>query len=63
MNDFTKEELETIFLNLCVNDKTKEIIQKLSHMIYNYCEIKPPKIDKYVCGICNEEWYRCECKQ
>jgi hypothetical protein len=33
MNDFTKSELEIIFLNLCMNPRTKEVLLKLESMI------------------------------
>jgi len=36
MNDFTKEELGIIFCNLAVNDKTKEVLGKISNMFENY---------------------------
>jgi len=36
MSDFTKEELKIIYLNLCVNDKTKIVLNKLEQLIINY---------------------------
>lgn len=38
MNDFTKDELATIYCNLCVNEKTKDILIKIEGMIDNYCD-------------------------
>lgn len=38
VNDFTKEELKIIFLNLCVNEKTDGIFRKISRMISTKCE-------------------------
>jgi hypothetical protein len=38
MNDFTKEELEIIYLNLCVNPKTHDILKKIEGLHQNYCE-------------------------
>ena len=38
MNDFTKEELQIIFLHLCVTPVTTPIIDKITSMIDDYCE-------------------------
>lgn len=39
MNDFTKEELIIVAINLCCNDeKTAELLNKINLMIENYCE-------------------------
>lgn len=38
MNDFTKEELKIIAINLCVNEKTLKVLEKLQSMIDNYCK-------------------------
>ncbi len=49
MNDLTKEELEIIGLNLCLNPKTYPIINKIQAMIQNYCEPEACNPDCY-CG-------------
>jgi glutaredoxin-related protein len=36
MNDFTKEELKIIAINLCINEKTLKVLEKLQSMIQNY---------------------------
>jgi hypothetical protein len=41
MTDFTKEELECIYLNLCVNDKTTPVMRKLEMMIEDLREASP----------------------
>lgn len=38
MNDFTKEELKIIAINLCFNENTSDILNKLNSMIDNYCD-------------------------
>lgn len=38
MNDFTKNELKIIYLNLCDNEKTKDVLIKVGSMFINYCE-------------------------
>ncbi len=38
LNDFTKAELNIIYINLCVNAHTKEVFKKLGEIIDNYCE-------------------------
>ena len=67
MNDFTKEELEEILIILehgfGPNIKNLEIVKKIKYMIDNYEHIKPPTMANYVCGECNEEWLKCECKE
>lgn len=45
MNDFTKKELESIAINLCCNEKTSDILNKINFMIENYCEHKNVYID------------------
>jgi hypothetical protein len=66
MNDFTKEELESLLGcveadNWIYADRGKSLQRKLQSMIDNYCEIKIPTMDDYVCFKCNEEWHQCEC--
>lgn len=45
MNDFTKEELQIIFLNLCVNDKTKNVLEKVGVILDKYFDHEPIEID------------------
>ena len=56
MNEFTKEELEIIYLNLCVNDKTKHVLQKVGALIENYCEHEWGIFDPRYCIICKKEF-------
>lgn len=36
MNDFTKDELKIIAINLCCNEHTLELLNKINSMIDNY---------------------------
>ncbi len=72
VNDFTKEELMQIMYDMDMNgqrysdsftmEQYKALDKKIQSMIDNYCAIKLPTVDNYVCPQCNEEWIRCECK-
>lgn len=62
MNDFTKDELQTINEEL-EGTIHQELINKIQSMIDKYCEIITPTMADYVCNICNEEWKQCECKR
>jgi hypothetical protein len=55
MNEFTKEELKIIYRNLCVNDKTQEILKKIEQLHQNYCEHNWDT----VCQACPYENVRC----
>ncbi len=73
MNDFTKEELESIIeaFEYIESDPAWRKITgwddglkiKIQSMIDNYCEITIPTMASYVCNKCNEEWHNCECKK
>lgn len=38
MNEFTKDELTTIAINLCINENTLDILNKIESMIENHCD-------------------------
>ena len=66
MNDFTKEELLIILLDIGSKNpnptsKVQIIINKIKFMIDNYSEIPLPTMEDYCCKKCNEEWEKCEC--
>ena len=50
MNDFTKEELGIIFCNLCVTDKTEDVLKKVGEMFENYCD---HEWENHCCGCTN----------
>ena len=52
MNDFTKDELKTIILNLCVNPKTNDVFFKIKDMIKNYNSIDAIKKETDLHGGC-----------
>jgi len=60
MNEFTKEELKVIYLNLCINEKTNELVGKIARMIENYCyhipilKLNHEGVDIFVCKNCNK---------
>lgn len=72
MNDFTREELETIRnqiyscmdrTNLWRTTENNALVAKIQSMIDDYCEITIPTMADYCCSNCNEEWHNCECKK
>lgn len=56
MNDFTKEELEIIAINICCNEKTADLLNKINSMIDNYCDHNDSRIthdyDVEKCNLC-----------
>ncbi len=51
MNDFTKEELGIIYCNLAVNDKTKDVLCRITNMYENYCEHESEPLPQEVCCV------------
>ena len=68
---FTKDELQIFLLdmNITINKAAPltpspsylALRDKVEYLVDNYSEITAPKMDRYVCPKCIEEWAACEC--